>query len=130
MRCPWRRPEAQALGNAATSYAAKAIAAADSVLTAKTAAEANVVATEALRFMTLAIQALRDAAAKGLSGPEGDAVATLVEKAITSAQGAQKFAADMAAKEGAAAPAAATPAPATAAPPISSDDKRLGGANN
>ena len=115
----------------ATSYAAKAIAAADSVLTAKTAADANAVVDLALRYMTLAIQALREAAAKGLVGPEGDAVATLVEKAITSAQGAQKIAADMAAKEAAAAPATAvTPPAAPLAPPMSPDDKRLGGANN
>ena len=123
--------EAQKLGNAATSYAAKAIAAADSVLTAKTAADANGVVDLALRYMTLAIQALREAAAKGLVGPEGDAVATLVEKAITSAQGAQKIAADMAAKEAAAAPATTvTPPAAPLAPPMSPDDKRLGGANN
>ena len=121
---------AQKLGNDATSYAAKAIAAADSVLSAKTAADANAKVDLALQYMTLAIQALREAAAKGLVGAEGDAVATLVEKAITSAQGAQKIATEMATKEAAAAPATTvTPPAAPAAPPISPDDKRLGGAH-
>lgn len=118
---------AQKLGNDATSFAAKAIAAADSVLTAKTAAEANEAVQMGLRYMTLAIQSLRAAAAKGLVGPEGDAVATLVESAITSVEGAQKIAAEMTAKEGTVAP---QPPAVPQAPPTTSDDKRLGGANN
>lgn len=123
--------EAQQLANAATSYAAKAIASADSVLNAKTAAEATAAVDLALQFMTLAIQTLREAATKGLVGPEGDAVATLVEKAIMSTQGAQKIAADMAAKEAAAGVAIpVTPPVEPLAPPVSSDDKRLGGASN
>lgn len=117
-------PEARRLGNVATSHAAKAIAAADSVLNAPTREAATAAADEALRFMTLAIQALREAAAKGLSGPEGDAVATLVEKAITAAQAAQTYATEKA-------PAGPAPVPAPAdAPPVSADDKRLGGAGN
>ncbi len=122
--------EARRLGNTATSYAAKAIAAADSVLTAKSPDEANAAADEALRYMTLAIQALRAAAAQGLAGPEGDAVATLVEKAIASAQGAQKLATEKAAAAPAA-PAVAPPAaPIPEEPPIRPEDKRLGGAGN
>jgi len=122
--------EARRLGNTATSYAAKAIASADSVLTATSADEANAAADEALRYMTLAIQALRAAAAKGLSGPEGDAAATLVEKAIASAQGAQKLATEKAAAEPGEppAPALAPPVPPKVeAPPIRAEDKRLGG---
>lgn len=111
--------EAQQLGNAATSYAAKAIAAADSVLKAPTREAATAAADEALRYMTLAIQALREAAAKGLAGPEGDAVATLVEKAITAAQAAQKYASEKA-------PAGPQPAPPASAP-VTPEDKRLGG---
>lgn len=122
--------EARRLGNAATSYAAKAIAVADSVLTAQTAEEASKAADEALRYMTLAIQALRAAAAKGLTGPEGDAAATLVEKAIASAQGAQKLATEKAAsapEAPAPAPQAAPVAPPEETPPIREEDKRLGG---
>lgn len=91
--------EAVRLGNTATSFAAKAIAAADSVLTAKDAAEAADSADQSLQFMTQAVQNLRAAAAKDLSGAEGDAVATLVEKAIASAQAAQKMALDIGVKE-------------------------------
>lgn len=114
--------EARKLGNLATSYAAKAIAAADSVLKAPTREAATAAADEALRYMTLAIQALREAAAKGLTGPEGDAVATLVEKAIAAAQAAQTYATEKS-------PAGPADAPAPdAGGPVTTDDKRLGGA--
>ncbi|SOB89423.1 curli biogenesis system outer membrane secretion channel CsgG [Rhodobacter sp. JA431] len=128
-------PQARALGNTATSHAAKAIAAADSVLKAKTPEEASKAADEALRYMTLAIKTLREAAAKGLTGPEGDAVATLVEKAITAAQAAQKYATDMAGNADDAAEDTEEPAPLSPvipAPvqedgPILPEDKRAGG---
>ncbi len=122
-------PEAVKLANAATSYSARSIAAADSVLQAKTKAEATAAANEAAQYMTLAIQSLRDASAKGLTGAEGDAAATLVENAIRATEAANKFI------EGAKFPGDAPPAPAPAATPepgpdpARPDDKKLGGSN-
>lgn len=122
-------PEAVKLANAATSYSARSIAAADSVLQAKTKAEATAAANEAAQYMTLAIQSLRDASAKGLTGAEGDAAATLVENAIRATEAAHKFI------EGAKFPDDASPAPAPAATPepgpdpARPDDKKLGGSN-
>ncbi len=122
-------PEAVKLANAATSYSARSIAAADSVLQAKPKAEATAAANEAAQYMTLAIQSLRDASAKGLTGPEGDAAATLVENAIRATEAANKFI------EGAKFPGDAPPAPAPAATPepgpdpARPDDKKLGGSN-
>lgn len=87
--------EARRLGNSTTSFAAKAIAAADAVLLAQTGAEATAAADKAVEAMGQAIQSLRAAAAEGLTGPEGDAAATLVEKAIVASQAAKTRAADM-----------------------------------
>lgn len=123
-------PEAVKLANAATSYAARAIAAADSVLQAKSKDEATAAANEAAQYMTLAIQSLREAAAKGLTGAEGDAAATLVENAIRATEAAHKYIAG--AKYPEAAPASPT-APAEPAPsgpdPAKPDDKLMGGSN-
>lgn len=129
--------EARKLANSATSYAARAIASADAVVAAKTGPEAEAAASEAVRYMTLAIQALRAGAAAGLSGPEGDAAATVVEQAVAATEAAQKLAAE---KAGKAPGAEATPAPDGAAPqtpaaspaapvnPATGDSKVLGGA--
>lgn len=123
-------PEAVKLANAATSYSARSIAAADSVLQAKTKAEATAAANEAAQYMTLAIQSLRDASAKGLTGAEGDAAATLVENAIRATEAAQKYIAG--AKYSEPAPASPTslaePQP-TGPDPAKPDDKKLGGSN-
>lgn len=126
--------KAAQLANTATSHAARAISSADSVLSAKDAKEAAEFADAALQSMNLAIQSLRAAANEGLGGPDGDAAATLVEKAIASAQAAQKMAADMALEENnaAASAPAVVPAPAPETQqglPVSPDDKRQGGMN-
>lgn len=124
-------PEATKLANSATSFAARAIAAADSVLQAKNKAEANAALDEAVQYMTLAIQTLREAATKGLVGAEGDATATLVENAIKAAEAAQKYVSEM--PEATPAPMSPTPAPAaptSSAPnPKDLEDKLLGGSN-
>lgn len=128
--------EARKLANSATSYAARAISSADGVLNAKTIEEGEAAASEAVRYMTLAIQALRAGATAGLTGPEGDAAATVVEQAINATEAAQKLIEKRKAKaaEGAAtkdanpAPVLA-PAPQETAPdPAKADDKQLGGA--
>lgn len=123
-------PEAVKLANTATSYAARAIAAADSVLQAKSKDEATAAANEAAQYMTLAIQSLRDAAAKGLTGAEGDAAATLVENAIRATEAAHKYIAGTTYPE---ASPASTTAPAegqdSGPDPAKPDDKKLGGSN-
>lgn len=119
---------AREMGNNATSYAARAIASAERVRSEPDLAGAEKAATEAAQFMALAVQALRQAAELGLTGPEGDAAATLVEKAIMAAEAAQKIFNDRKAAEGGVAPIPApAPAPATTAP-IDDRDKRAGGA--
>lgn len=124
-------PDAVKLANAATSYSARAIAAADSVLQAKTRGEATASANEAAQYMTLAIQSLREAAAKGLTGPEGDAAATLVENAIRATEAAHKFIAGAKYPDDAPAPALPKP-PDTPDPgpdPARPEDRKLGGSN-
>lgn len=120
---------AREMGNNATSYAARAIAAAERVRSEPTLEGAEKAANEAAQFMALAVQSLRQAAEMGLTGAEGDAAATLVEKAIMAAEAAQKLFNDRKAAEGG---GAAAPAPAPAAPepdaPIDDRDKRAGGA--
>lgn len=124
-------PEAVKLANAATSYAARSIAAADSVLQAKDKAEASAAANEAAQYMTLAIQSLRDAAGKGLTGAEGDAAATLVENAIRATEAAHKFIAGAKFPDDVAEPVSPAPqtAPAVGPDPAKPGDKKFGGSN-
>lgn len=122
---------AREMGNNATSYAARAIAAAERVRTEPDLEGAEKAANDAAQFMALAVQALRQAAQMGLTGPEGDAAATLVEKAIGAAEAAQRILNERkAAAPAQAAPLSPTAIPAPAAPsaPITDQDKRAGGA--
>jgi curli biogenesis system outer membrane secretion channel CsgG len=123
-------PEATRLANEATTYAARAIAAAEESVRSETYDHAAGLVNNALSFVQLAVKSLREAAASGLSGPAGDAAATLVQQAALAAQEAQKL---VLARPDAPPPAppaaAAAPAPAgSAPPPVTPEDKRLGGA--
>lgn len=119
---------AREMGNNATSYAARAIAAAEGVRSAPDLDSAERAANDAAQFMALAVQALRQAAQMGLTGPEGDAAATLVEKAIGAAEAAQRLLNER--KQATPAPVAPSIAPqgATTTAPITEQDKRAGGA--
>ncbi|MEO3480620.1 CsgG/HfaB family protein [Phaeobacter sp. CAU 1743] len=70
----------------ATMFAGRALVAAQAAKSAKDAVEARSHAREAQQYAAVAIQALKTAAASGLSGPEGDAVALLVERALVEVQ--------------------------------------------
>jgi curli biogenesis system outer membrane secretion channel CsgG len=121
-------PDAVRLGNEATTYAARAIAAAEDSVRAETYDHAAGLVNNALSFVQLAVKALREAAVAGLTGPAGDAAATLVQQAALAAQQAQKL---VLARNDAPAPTAApqtAPAPAAPAAPVAPQDKRLGGA--
>lgn len=121
-------PDATRLANEATTYAARAIAAAEDSVRAETYDHAAGLANNALGFVQLAVKALREAAAAGLNGPAGDAAATLVQQAALAAQEAQR---QVQARPDAPAPAAVPqtpPAPAAPAAPVAPQDKRLGGA--
>lgn len=121
--------KARKLGNIATANAAKAIAAGDAAYSAKTADEAEDLANQSAQYVSLAIKTLREAAAAGLTGPEGDTAATLVEQAINVATAAQQNAVEKRAAEQAAGQPPATAVPTnTVAPPVLPTDKRLGGA--
>jgi curli biogenesis system outer membrane secretion channel CsgG len=124
-------PEAVKLANAATSYSARSIAAADSVLQSKTKADAIAAANEAAQYMTLAIQSLREAAAKGLTGAEGDATATLVENAIRATEAAHKYIEGAKFPDDAEAPTLPAPSatPEPGPDPANPNDKKLGGSN-
>jgi curli biogenesis system outer membrane secretion channel CsgG len=118
-------PEAIAMGNNATTFAAQAIAAGERVPTLTDLAAADAAANDAARFMALAVQALQQAAALGLGGPEGDAAATLVEKAIRVAEAVQRMVADRKAAE---APQPLAPTAAAPTAPLMDQDIRAGGA--
>jgi hypothetical protein len=130
-------PDALRLANTATTYAARAIAAAEDSVRSETYDHAAGLVNNALSFVQLAVKALREAAAAGLSGPAGDAAATLVQQAALAAQEAQKQV--LARPDAKPAPTATAPAAAPAAgaapatgpapaAPVSPADKRLGGA--
>lgn len=107
-------PEARKLANDATTFAAKAIAAADAAETSKTFAEAKPQVMLAMAYTKAAVTALRQAAAKGLTGPEGDAAAVVVKQAFDATQKAEQ---DASLRPDAT--AAPTPSPTAAAPPPS-----------
>lgn len=70
----------------ATMFAGRALVAAQAAKSAKDAVEARSHAREAQQYAAVAIQALKTAAAGGLTGAEGDAVALLVERALVEVQ--------------------------------------------
>lgn len=70
----------------ATSFAGRALVAAQAAKSAEDVIEARSHIREAQQYTAVAIQALKIAAAAGLSGPEGDAVALLVERALVEVQ--------------------------------------------
>lgn len=83
-------PKARALAQRATSFAGRAIAAADGAKRAGSIEEAETLAADVVKFVTTAAQTLQAGAAEGLRGPEGDAAALLVEQAMSAAQAAQQ----------------------------------------
>jgi curli biogenesis system outer membrane secretion channel CsgG len=78
-------------GEEATSLAAQAIAKAEATQKAQDLTVAGNLRDEAVGFLTAAIKALREAAAMGLAGAEGDGVALVVEQAIKAVQTAQSY---------------------------------------
>lgn len=97
------------LATQASIFGARAIAAAEESLSANTAELAAQKAAMAMELMAGSVQLLRRAAELGLSGPEGDAAAVVVERAVTLTQ--------QAAEAVAARNAQAAPAPAPVEPP-------------
>jgi curli biogenesis system outer membrane secretion channel CsgG len=82
--------KARALSQRAASFAGRAIAAADQAKKADNLEEAEKLAADVVQYLTTAVKALQSAAAEGLTGPEGDAAAMLVEQAMSAAQSAQQ----------------------------------------
>lgn len=74
----------------ATQYAGRALVTAQAANKAKDLDEARSYGKESLQFLAVSMQSLKSAANLGLSGPEGDAVALLVEQAIKEVQVAQQ----------------------------------------
>ena len=83
--------EAKRRGERATSLAAQAIAKAEATQKITKLSDAAPMRDEAVALLTASIAALREAAAMGLSGAEGDGVALVVEQAIKAVQAAQAF---------------------------------------
>lgn len=83
--------EARRRGQQTTSLAAKAIAKSEEVQKSSDLQKAKALRDEAVKLLTEAIAALRESAAMGLSGAEGDGVALVVEQAIIAVQSAQAF---------------------------------------
>ncbi len=81
-------PELRKRMDIATANAGRAIVTAQAAGNELDLQKANDLVREATQYLAVAIQALREAAGNGLSGPEGDAVAVLVERAMTEVQDA------------------------------------------
>ncbi len=81
--------EARSLANNVTRQSARALGKFDEVVAAKTVPDANAAFEKGKLYLALAVRDLRAAAGVGLTGPEGDAVATLVEQAIRAAGAAE-----------------------------------------
>lgn len=125
-------PEAKRLANVATTQAALAIAAGERAVREKDPEQARKAAAESIQYTALAMRALREAAAAGLTGPEGDAAATVVEQAMKVSQAAKQMVDQREAPQaqGPSAPLSGDVPPSAqpAAPaPTSPQDKRLGG---
>lgn len=73
-----------------TSLAGRSIVAAQASLRAESLGEAGDLVKEALQYLAIGIQSLKKSAAMGVSGPEGDAIAMLIEQAIKEVQAAQQ----------------------------------------
>lgn len=78
------------LRNQTSIYAARAIAAAEKSLAAETREESAQFAAEAMQLVSVSAQLLKRAAQLGMSGPEGDAAAIVVERALTLASQANE----------------------------------------
>ena len=79
-------PPLDVLTARATAGAGRALVAAEAAKSADSQEEAAINAERAHQFMLYAIQQLQNAATQGLSGPEGDSTAIIVEQAINAAQ--------------------------------------------
>jgi curli biogenesis system outer membrane secretion channel CsgG len=135
------------LANHAMVFGARAVAAAEESMAAENLDDAAVKAAEATELLRGAVQILQRAAELGLGGPEGDAVALVVERGIAVVTQAQEELARRSAAArapGPAAPPAGGPAedpgaaagpapasepaqpPAAVAPPGTPDAQRMG----
>ena len=117
------------LSSQASIFAARAIAAAEESLAAESNEVAAQKAAEAMQLMAGSVQILRRAAELGLTGPEGDAVAVVVERAVNvTQQAAEAVAARTQAPAEQSGGAAAPPAAPRAQPiPGTPDSARRGG---
>ncbi|MGO4910580.1 CsgG/HfaB family protein [Pseudorhodobacter sp. W20_MBD10_FR17] len=83
----------------ATTYAGRAINAAEVATNAKTFDEASSAAAEATQFLAVSAASLKLASQNGLYGPEGDGAAMLVQQAMLAVQQAQQSAMRLKAKD-------------------------------
>jgi len=119
-------PEMRAEMERTTSLAGRAIVSAQASQRAKTTEEASDLVKEALQYLAVGIQSLKKAAAMGVSGPEGDAVAMLIEQAIKEVQEAQQAVQ----RREPAAPSVAVPEPAPAPAPDPVDAAKIEGSRD
>lgn len=91
-------PEVRKLANSITSQAARAISTADSIATASDVDTAQAALEKARLYLAFAVRDLRKAAEQGLSGAQGDAVATVVEQAIRAVNAGEVFVKSLRAK--------------------------------
>ncbi len=81
--------EARKLANNVTTQAARAISMFDTAVSAKNAQAAQTAFEKGKIYLSIAIRDLRAGASVGLTGPVGDAAATLVEQAIRAGSAAE-----------------------------------------
>jgi curli biogenesis system outer membrane secretion channel CsgG len=84
--------EAKMLARRAIALGGRSMSAAENAINTKDPEAAESYANEARQLALIALEALRQGAAAGLTGPEGDGAALLVEQAIGAAREAQKYA--------------------------------------
>jgi curli biogenesis system outer membrane secretion channel CsgG len=84
--------EAKLLARRAIALGGRSMSAAENAINTKDPEAAESYANEARQLALIALEALRQGAAAGLTGPEGDGAALLVEQAIGAAREAQKYA--------------------------------------
>ena len=107
-------PEMRKVMERTTSVAGQAIVAAQASRRAADPTEAADHIKQAMQFLAVGIQSLKQAASMGVTGPEGDAIAMLIEQAIKEVQTAQQDLQRRAAETPA--PQAVVPAPPV--PPV------------
>ena len=123
-------PQMRKIMERTTSFAGRAIVSAQASRKAAQPGEAADHLKQAMQFLAIGIQSLKEAAGMGVSGAEGDAIAMLIEQAIKEVQTAQQELQRRQAQAPQPAPGTPPPPLTPAAPPKAVGQPRIEGSRD